>query len=99
MHNSHLEKSKRNQRIRRLLAAGWTQTKVAEEYSIKARIKDTRTISYRKYGVPAIIIEGKWLKDIYGLSVGDHINVAYEPDEIKLSFKKSYPEDKDIKII
>ena len=37
MHNSHLEKSKRNQRIRRFLAAGWTQTKIAEEYNISVQ--------------------------------------------------------------
>ena len=50
----------------------------------KARIKNTRTISYRKYGVPAIIIEGKWLKDIYGWNIGDQVNVIYEPGEIKI---------------
>jgi len=37
MRNSHLEKSKRNQRIRRFLAAGWTQTKIAEEYNISVQ--------------------------------------------------------------
>ena len=50
MRNSHLEKSKRNQRIRRLLAAGWTQTMVAEEYSISVqRVNDlvARFISRR----------------------------------------------------
>lgn len=41
MRNTHLEKSERNQRIRRLLAAGWTQTKIAEEYNISVqRVND-----------------------------------------------------------
>ena len=57
----------------------------------QARIKNTRTISYRKYGVPAIIIEGKWLKDIYGWNIGDQVNVIYEPGEIKI--QKLYSED------
>ena len=41
MKNSHLEKLKRNQRIRQLLATGWTQSKIAEEYNISVqRVND-----------------------------------------------------------
>ena len=50
MHNSHLEKSKRNQQIRQLLAAGWTQSEVAEKYNISVqRVNDlvARFISRR----------------------------------------------------
>lgn len=55
----------------------------------QARIKNIRTISYRKDGVPAIIIEGKWLKNIYGWDIGDQVNVEYEPGEIKIKRKFS----------
>jgi len=34
MKNSHLEKSKRNQQIRRLLAGGRTQAEIAREFNI-----------------------------------------------------------------
>lgn len=55
----------------------------------QARIKNIRTISYRKDGVPAIIIEGQWLKNIYGWNIGDQISVEYEPGEIKIKRKFS----------
>lgn len=50
----------------------------------QARIKNIRTVSYRKDGVPAIIIEGKWLKEIYNLDIGDQVSIIYEPNEIKI---------------
>jgi len=41
MRNSHLEKLDRNQRIKELLASGWSQTKVAKEYNISVqRVND-----------------------------------------------------------
>ena len=65
MKNSHLEKSERNQRIRRLLATGWTQTKVAEEYSISvqrvndlvARFTSRRLLKKTKNGF--VILKGR----------------------------------------
>lgn len=50
MHNSHLEKSKRNQQIRQLLAAGRTQSEIAIKYNISVqRVNDlvARFISRR----------------------------------------------------
>lgn len=39
--NSHLAKSERNQRIKRLLAKGWKQAEVAKEFNITVqRIND-----------------------------------------------------------
>ena len=50
----------------------------------KARIKNTRTVSYRKDGVPAVILEGKWLEKVYKWKIGDQISVEYLPREIRL---------------
>lgn len=50
----------------------------------EARIKSTRTVSYRRYGVPAVIIEGKWLEKVYKWKIGDQISVEYLPQEIRL---------------
>lgn len=48
------------------------------------RIKSTRKVTYRKAGVPAIILEGKWLEKNYGWKIGDQISVEYQPNEIRL---------------
>lgn len=56
-------------------------------------LKATRAVTYRRYGTPAVILEGKWLKDRYGWEVGDRIQVEYLPKEIRLR-KSSRAADK-----
>lgn len=46
--------------------------------------KTTRTVTYRRHGVPAIILEGKWLADRYEWKIGDQIQIEYLPNEIRL---------------
>lgn len=48
------------------------------------KLKSTRTVTYRKAGVPALILEGKWLEKIFGLKIGDKVNVEYHPHAIVL---------------
>lgn len=47
-------------------------------------LKATRAVTYRRYPIPAVILEGKWLKDRYGWKIGDRIQVEYLPKEIRL---------------
>jgi hypothetical protein len=47
-------------------------------------LKATRTVTYRRYGTPAVILEGKWLTDRYKWEMGDQIQVEYLPNEIRL---------------
>ena len=47
-------------------------------------LKTTRAVTYRRYGVPAIILEGKWLIHKYRLRVGDHVDIDYQDNEIRL---------------
>lgn len=52
-------------------------------------LKSTRVVTYRRYGVPALIIEGKWLTEKYRLSIGDLVDIDYQLKEIRL--KKNIP--------
>ncbi|OGI35995.1 MAG: hypothetical protein A2283_17405 [Lentisphaerae bacterium RIFOXYA12_FULL_48_11] len=56
----------------------------------------TRTVTYRRYGTPAVILEGKWLTDQYEWKMGDQIQVEYLPNEIRL--RKSNRADNKKKI-
>ena len=47
-------------------------------------LKPTRTVTYRRYGIPAVILEGKWLTDRYKWKMGDQIQIEYLPNEIRL---------------
>ena len=47
-------------------------------------LKQTRTVTYRRYGIPALIIEGKWLTEKYRLQIGDQVDIDYQPNEIRL---------------
>lgn len=47
-------------------------------------IKNTRAVTYRRYGIPAIILEGKWLTGKYRLNIGDVVDIDYQPKEIRL---------------
>ena len=48
-----------------------------------------RVVTYRRYGIPALILEGKWLTEKYHLSIGDMVDIDYQPKEIRL--KKNIP--------
>jgi len=47
-------------------------------------LKQTRTVTYRRYGVPALILEGVWLTEKYRLQIGDQVDIDYQPNEIIL---------------
>lgn len=46
-----------------------------------------RVVTYRRYGIPAVILEGRWLTEKYRLSIGDLVDIDYQPKEIR--FKKN----------
>ena len=54
---------------------------------MKTKTKNTRAITYRRYGIPALILEGKWLTEKYRLSIGDVVDIDYQPKEIR--FRKN----------
>jgi hypothetical protein len=47
-------------------------------------LKPTRAVTYRRYGIPAVILEGKWLTDRYKWKIGDRIEVEFLDKEIRL---------------
>ncbi len=49
--------------------------------------RPTRVVTYRRYGIPAVILEGKWLTEKYRLSIGDLVDIDYQPKGIH--FKKN----------
>ena len=51
---------------------------------MKTKPKLTRTVTYRRFGIPALILEGKWLTEKYRLKVGDQVDIDYQPNEIRL---------------
>ena len=52
-------------------------------------LKNTRAVTYRRYGIPALILEGKWLTEKYRLSIGDVVDIDYQPNEIRLQKNKT----------
>jgi len=56
-------------------------------------LKNTRAITYRRYGIPALILEGKWLTEKYRLLIGDVVDIDYQPKEIRL--KKNLTSSKE----
>ena len=55
--------------------------------TMKNKLKNTRAVTYRRYGIPALILEGKWLTEKYRLLIGDVVDIDYQPKEIR--FKKN----------
>ena len=47
-------------------------------------LKNTRTVTYRRYGIPALILEGTWLTKKYRLEIGDQVDIDYQPKELRL---------------
>lgn len=56
-------------------------------------LRPTRVVTYRRYGIPALILEGKWLTEKYRLSIGDLVDIDYQLKEIRL--KKNVPLSKE----
>ncbi len=52
--------------------------------AMKNKLKSTRAVTYRRYGIPALILEGNWLTKKYRLSIGDIVDIDYQPKEIRL---------------
>ncbi len=52
-------------------------------------LKSTRAVTYRRYGIPALILEGKWLTEKYRLAIGDVVDIDYQEDEIRLRKNKT----------
>lgn len=48
-------------------------------------LKKTRAVTYRRYGIPALILEGQWLTEKYRLSIGDVVDIDYQLKEIRLN--------------
>lgn len=46
--------------------------------------KQTRAVTYRRYGIPALILEGRWLTEKYRLQIGDQVDIDYQSNEIRL---------------
>jgi len=52
-------------------------------------LKKQRVVTYRKNGIPAVILEGKWLTKLYRLHVGDVIDIDHKwPNEIRITKNK-----------
>ncbi len=47
-------------------------------------LKKTRAVTYRRKGIPAVILEGKWLEETYRLHIGDVVDIDYQSKEIRL---------------
>jgi hypothetical protein len=47
-------------------------------------LRKTRVVTYRRYGIPALILEGKWLTEKYRLVIGDLVDIDYQPRELRL---------------
>ncbi|MDE2001759.1 MAG: hypothetical protein KGI60_04325 [Patescibacteria group bacterium] len=48
-------------------------------------MKSTRKVTYRRWGIPAVILEGKWLTKKFGWTIGDLVNVTLQPESITLT--------------
>ncbi len=41
-------------------------------------IRNKRVVTYRRRGIPAIILEGKWLTALYRLRIGDIVDIEHQ---------------------
>lgn len=57
-------------------------------------LKSTRTVTYRRFGKPALILEGKWLTEKYRLHIGDVVDIDYQPKEIRLKKNNTLSSEK-----
>ena len=61
---------------------------------MKNKLKNTRAVTYRRYGIPALILEGKWLMEKYRLLIGDVVDIDYQPKEIRLKKNPSLSKER-----
>ena len=66
--------------------------------AMKTKTKNTRAITYRRYGIPALILEGKWLTEKYHLSIGDVVDIDYQPKEIRFKKNSSLSQERQKKL-
>lgn len=52
---------------------------------MKKALRTTRAVTYRRPGIPALILEGHWLTKKYRLSIGDIVDIDYQLKGISLS--------------
>lgn len=62
------------------------------------KLKTTRAVTYRRYGIPALILEGKWLTEKYRLLIGDVVDINYQPKEIRLQKNKVLSLERKMKL-
>lgn len=62
-------------------------------------LRNKRIVTYRRHGIPAVILEGKWLTALYRLHIGDVVDIDHKEKEIRLSknFKLSKERQKKLK--
>jgi hypothetical protein len=61
--------------------------------TMKKTLRPMRVVTYRRYGIPAVILEGRWLTENYRLNIGDLVDIDYQPKEIR--FSKNIPLSKE----
>ncbi len=55
-------------------------------------------MTYRRYGIPALILEGKWLTEKYRLSIGDVVDIDYQLKEIRLTKNTPFSKERQKKL-
>jgi len=48
-------------------------------------LRNKRIVTYRRHGIPAVILEGKWLTALYRLHIGDVVDIDHQKKEIRLT--------------
>lgn len=66
--------------------------------AMKQKLRTTRAVTYRRYGIPALILEGKWLTEKYHLSIGDMVDIDYQTKEIRLQKNVPLSRERQIKL-
>jgi len=62
-------------------------------------LRKTRVVTYRRYGIPALILEGKWLTEKYRLVIGDLVDIDYQPKEIRLKKNSKLSRERQKRLI
>ena len=62
-------------------------------------LRKTRVITYRRYGIPALILEGKWLTEKYRLVIGDLVDIDYQPKAIRLQKNSQLSRERQKRLI
>jgi len=61
-------------------------------------LRPMRVVTYRRYGIPAVILEGKWLTEKYRLNIGDLVDIDYQPKEIRFQKNISLSKERQKKL-